>query len=126
MSTFWVVLGKTIMDKGQLVSVDCLDPFRCLLNLSAPSSHIVCSYFYVNIMFLEFFYENRIVHTCTTDDGGDPRYGPFLLKLPYYHQKMYRYLTYFVFTNSIFFYMIMDRCIYLNQDHFVTKLNNGF
>ena len=36
------------------------------------------------------------------------------------------YLTYFVFTNSIFFYMIMDRCIYLNQDHFVTKLNNGF
>ena len=22
--------------------------------------------------------------------------------------------------------MIMDRCIYLNQDHFVTKLNNGF
>ena len=22
--------------------------------------------------------------------------------------------------------MIMDRCIYLNQGHFVTKLNNGF
>ena len=22
--------------------------------------------------------------------------------------------------------MIMDRCIYLNQDHFVTMLNNGF
>ena len=41
-------------------------------------------------------------------------YGPFLLKLPYYH------------TNSTFFYMIMDRCIYLNQGHFVTKLNNGF
>ena len=25
-----------------------------------------------------------------------------------------------------FFYMIMDRCIYLNKGHFVTKLNNGF
>ena len=35
-------------------------------------------------------------------------------------------LTYFVFTNSIFVYMIMDRCIYLNHGHFVTKLNNGF
>ena len=22
--------------------------------------------------------------------------------------------------------MIMDRCIYLNQGHFVTELNNGF
>ena len=32
----------------------------------------------------------------------------------------------FCFYKFYFFYMIMDRCIYLNQDHFVTKLNNCF
>ena len=34
-------------------------------------------------------------------------------------------LAYFVSTNYIFFYMIMDRYIYLNQDQFITKLNNS-
>ena len=31
-----------------------------------------------------------------------------------------------LFLQILFFYMIMDRCIYLNQDHFVTKLNICF
>ena len=53
-------------------------------------------------------------------------YGPFLLKLPYYHQKMKLVLDRFCFYKFYFFYMITDRCIYLNQDHFVTKLNNCF
>ena len=53
-------------------------------------------------------------------------YGPFLPKLPYYHQKMKLVLDRFCSYKFYFFYMIMDRCIYLNQDHFVTKLNNCF
>ena len=44
----------------------------------------------------------------------------------YYHQKMKLVLDRFCFYKFYFFYMIMDRCIYLNQDHFVTKLNNCF
>ena len=53
-------------------------------------------------------------------------YGPFLLKLPYYHQKVELVLDILFLQILYFFYMIMDRCIDLNQDHFVTKLNNGF
>ena len=48
-------------------------------------------------------------------------FGPFLLKLPYYHQKMKLVLDRFCFYKFYFCYMIMDRCIYLNQEHFVTK-----
>ena len=39
---------------------------------------------------------------------------------------MYLVFDIFCFYKFYIFYMIMDRCIYLNQDHFVTKLNNGF
>ena len=54
-------------------------------------------------------------------------YGPFLLKLPYYHQNMTLVLDIFCFYK--FYICLHDngpRCIYLNQGHFVTKLNNGF
>ena len=41
-----------------------------------------------------------------------------------YHQKMKLVLDRFCFYKFYFFYMIMDRCIYLNQDHFVTQKSN--
>ena len=53
-------------------------------------------------------------------------YEPFLLKLPYYHKKMKLVLDIFCFYKLYIFYMTMDRYICLNQDHFITKLNNYF
>ena len=47
-------------------------------------------------------------------------YGPFLLKLPYYQKNEIGPLL-ILFLQIIFFYVIMDRYIYLNQDHFITK-----
>ena len=53
-------------------------------------------------------------------------YGPFLLKLPYYHQNMTLVLDIFCFYK--FYICLHDngQVYYLNQGHFVTELNNGF
>ena len=78
---------------------------------------------------ISFIHTNAPSYFLSLHSSSEFEYGPFLLKLPYYHQKMYLVFDIFCFYKFYIFLhdkYIMDRCIYLNQDHFVTKLNNGF